>query len=283
MKGILLGSGASAGTPALWCHCAVCERARREKGKECRTRSDFLLGEETLLDFGPDIYTQCVKNDVDLTKIKRIFLTHFHEDHFNFADLADSIHDPVTVYASPKAIELILEGKLLYRWHGNPHYRDYFAHCTFTPLQPYQTYPIDGMEVTPLIAYHTGYGEGEWGYSYLIRTQEGANLLYTGDTGLYCAETWAYLRTCGFAADCVICECTYGDMETKDEGHLCFSTLQTMLTRLQTCGILHAQTLVYLNHIAHWNTLSQEEMEQLFSAWQWQVHPGYDGQTIFFG
>ena len=53
-----LGTSAGEGIPDPFCTCPICENARRVGGKELRTRSSFLLDEETIIDLGADYFAQ---------------------------------------------------------------------------------------------------------------------------------------------------------------------------------------------------------------------------------
>ena len=49
-----LGSAASESIPALWCECENCRKAARLGGRNLRRRTAYLVGDHTLVDFGPD-------------------------------------------------------------------------------------------------------------------------------------------------------------------------------------------------------------------------------------
>ena len=48
MKLLYLGTAAAEGIPAAFCSCPVCTNARRQKGRELRSRSQVLLDGELL-------------------------------------------------------------------------------------------------------------------------------------------------------------------------------------------------------------------------------------------
>ncbi|MBR4222457.1 MAG: hypothetical protein IKR81_14960 [Victivallales bacterium] len=52
----ILGSAAAEGWPAMFCSCPACQKARANGGKDLRRRTAYLLDEDTLIDYGPDIY-----------------------------------------------------------------------------------------------------------------------------------------------------------------------------------------------------------------------------------
>lgn len=83
MKLKFLGAGASEGIPAIFCHCALCERARRTG--RLFTRSQLLVDDVLLIDFPPDSYYRSIAMGVELADIRNILVTHSHSDHF-YAD-----------------------------------------------------------------------------------------------------------------------------------------------------------------------------------------------------
>ena len=84
----VLGSAAAEGWPALACECDICKYAWEHKGKDIRRRTSYLLNDDVMIDYGPDVYWQSVQFDIDLSKIGAIFFTHSHVDHCNPVDLS---------------------------------------------------------------------------------------------------------------------------------------------------------------------------------------------------
>ena len=76
---LFLGTGASAGVPAIGCRCAVCTS---ESPKNQRLRSSGLLkigGKQFLIDVGPDFRQQALRASVE--RLDGLLLTHTHYDH----------------------------------------------------------------------------------------------------------------------------------------------------------------------------------------------------------
>ena len=82
MKIRYLGTGAAEGLPAPFCTCAICENARVEGGREVRSRSQMLVGEELLIDFPPDTYYHSLAHGLRLGKVHTLLVTHDHMDHW---------------------------------------------------------------------------------------------------------------------------------------------------------------------------------------------------------
>lgn len=75
----VLGTGTSVGVPMVSCNCNVC---LSNNPKDNRTRSSILVesqGYKILIDAGPDIRSQFLKNNI--TDIDLVLLTHEHNDH----------------------------------------------------------------------------------------------------------------------------------------------------------------------------------------------------------
>lgn len=289
MQSILLGTGGGECIPALFCDCEVCRRARRLGGREIRTRTDFMIDEQSMIDFGPDVYSQCVSSGVDLLRLKNIFLTHFHDDHISLENLimrhSGKVKGefPVRIWGSPQALDAIVkEGLPFYRIHGWDGAPNYFSSYEFCPIEPYRTYEIDGMSVTPVPAAHGGYAQSELGYNYIVKNKAGKTFLYAADTGWYEKETWQFFKEWGGSFDFLVMECTYGDHEIDDyaEGHLDFKNLRYVLQRLEEYGCMKRKTPVYLTHICHLNRTFGEDIHRRFADEGWNVTAGYDGMRV---
>ena len=77
------GTGSAEGLPNPVCGCLACERARKLKGENIRSRSSFQVSKDILLDFGPDFVSQAQKNGGDLMELRHVLVTHTHYDHFS--------------------------------------------------------------------------------------------------------------------------------------------------------------------------------------------------------
>ena len=107
MKITYLGTGAAEGIPAMFCTCELCTKARHDKNKEIRTRSQCVINDDLLIDFPADTYYHFLLNDINMSKIKYIVITHSHQDHFYPEDIAlnspsfsESPQPAIQVYAN---------------------------------------------------------------------------------------------------------------------------------------------------------------------------------------
>lgn len=278
---ILLGTGGGECIPALFCDCDVCRKARALGGKLVRTRTDFMIDEENIIDFGPDVYLQCVNAGVDLLKLKNIFLTHFHEDHLSVDNLI-MIKNDVKIYANQNAIDLVKQALPIYKIQGWADAPDYFKHIEWVAIEPFKTFRTGGLTVTPVLAAHKGYAKGEMGYNYVITNKENKTFLYAADTGYYSDETFEFLKKSGVKLDHVVMECCYGTFEQPKfaGGHLDFGNLHLMLKRFKEIGVMSSETPIYLTHICHLNTLESDKITEMFKEFGFNVTAGYDGMKI---
>ena len=97
-----LGTAAAEGWPAVFCRCKYCLEAQRLGGKNIRTRSQAIVNDDLLLDLPPDTYMHKLMNHLDLSRVKYLFVTHFHMDHFYPQEL--------TVRGSVYSLEMISPG-----------------------------------------------------------------------------------------------------------------------------------------------------------------------------
>ena len=74
----ILGTAAYERVPAMFCQCAVCQQARRLKGKNMRTQAQTLIDDQLLVDFGQDNYIHYLNSGADYTKIKNILMSLFN-------------------------------------------------------------------------------------------------------------------------------------------------------------------------------------------------------------
>lgn len=84
MKITFLGTGSSAGTPVIACHCPVCTSA---DPRNHRLRASILVEEGNtalLVDTGPDLRQQMLRAGVQ--HLSAVLYTHFHADHINGID-----------------------------------------------------------------------------------------------------------------------------------------------------------------------------------------------------
>lgn len=117
MELTILGSGGAIPTPRLFCHCEVCEKARRLGEPFRRNGSSlFIHDSNTLIDCGEDIGDTLERRKINC--VENLFITHWHPDHtfglrplleahYNFreqrANKAVNVYIPKKVFEDLKA------------------------------------------------------------------------------------------------------------------------------------------------------------------------------------
>ena len=85
MQLTILGVGSSGGTPVVGCKCTTCTSTNsRNKRTRCSSIITLDTGEVILIDTGPDLRTQALREG--LTRVDAVLYTHIHADHLHGID-----------------------------------------------------------------------------------------------------------------------------------------------------------------------------------------------------
>jgi phosphoribosyl 1,2-cyclic phosphate phosphodiesterase len=85
MQLIMLGVGSSAGTPVVGCNCATCISDNpRNKRTRCSSLISLDTGENILIDTGPDLRNQSLRENIK--RVDAVLYTHTHADHLHGID-----------------------------------------------------------------------------------------------------------------------------------------------------------------------------------------------------
>ncbi|MEG0692295.1 MAG: MBL fold metallo-hydrolase [Oscillospiraceae bacterium] len=280
---IFLGTGASEAIPCCFCDCVACNDARTFKGKNIRSRCGFMIDEQNLIDFSPDIFKQCLDNNLVLSNLQNIFLTHTHDDHLDISELitinSSASNEQVNIYLSQAAAGMFTSVMEHYENTYGSYTTGYFKKIKLKVLNPYETYRIDERLVTPIQSTHRSYGKDEWGFNYLIQDKDNQTFLYATDTGFYSEKAFAFLS--GKRLNQLIIECTYGVDDTIDDsGHLSYRKMLKMLDCFKECGIIDYTTPIYVTHISHVKPLVHEALQGEFHKSNYHICVAYDGLVI---
>lgn len=264
-----LGTAAAEGWPALFCKCEACAKALRLGGKNIRTRSSCVIDDIYMVDFPPDTYMHVLSNRLDLSKIRHLFITHSHSDHFYPQDIhmrkepyAHIQTDPLVVYGNS-------EVKRYYEMADTE--EDKNGRVIFQEVYPYRSFHAGEAEVTPLLADHA---KGEDCYIYLIRLG-GKVLLYGHDTGYFPEPTWEALK--GVHIDAMLLDCTDGAGGCRNY-HMGFPAVQSVVDRLARQGCTDEKTVKVVTHFSHNGKLLHDELIALSEPQGILV--AYDGMEL---
>lgn len=256
-----LGTAAAEGMPAIFCRCALCEKARAQGGKNIRTRNQILIDGDTLIDFPMDSYMHALTYGIDLSAIENVFITHAHMDHcypqdvtMRGAPFAHNMTRPViNFYGNEKVINKFIE-----------HTRDELKPAAkesirLHTLKPYDVVETGGMKVTALPARHT---VGEDCLLYSIEKQ-GKTALIMNDTGVLDESVYDYLEKCGTRFDFVSFDCTYGSGGGQIKRHMGLLDNIAERERMKAHALVHEKTVYVITHFSHNSSLMHDELAAL--------------------
>ena len=272
MKIKYLGTAAAEGIPAPFCHCSVCEYARKMRGREIRTRTQAFVDDKILLDFGPDTYMHTLEYDLDLSAFEVCFITHSHSDHLFVHDilmrkgnhaLYDKEIPPLSIYGGTGVREsfdlkehdyITKDGRVIFK-----------NAVTYQPIH-YKNYSI-----TPLPACH----KTKDPLIYLIESGE-KSLLYAHDTDYFREDVWQYLSNRNVPLDLVSLDCTEGAKHIDYHGHMNFERDALVRERMLDLKIADEHTKFVACHFSHNGLITYRQAVE--STFDFLI--AYDGMEI---
>lgn len=266
MRVRLMGTAAAEGWPAVWCGCDACSRARAAGGKNVRTRSGALIDDDLKIDLPPDTYMQALRDGIELSKVRSLFITHTHADHYYLNELAMAFapfaHErpPLQIFGDRWAIEGILEA-----------FPNWPQPENLQVVEPYQMVDVEGTEILPLRAAHF---PGRGGLNFIVR-RGGKTLLYGMDSGWFPDDSWEAQQA--FRFDIVILDCTHGPIPAGAYHGGIDSVIATK-ERMLKDGTATDETIFVANHFSHNGGLLHEELEEQLSPHGILV--AYDGLVL---
>ena len=263
----ILGTAAAEGWPALFCGCDTCQRARAAGGPNIRSRSSVLIDGRWKIDLPPDTWHHVATQEIDLSRLGHLFITHTHSDHCDLNTL-EFVHPPFA-----------LRGETLLQVYGAPALQE-AVHRRFgqTPpgvqlhaLEPGQSVNASGLRFTAVRAQHD---PAELCLNYVIQSDT-ATVLYASDTGAYEPDVLDVLS--GWRFDWIIAECTMGTLAHDGRYHMTFHDVLRLRERL-TQGATSASVRTVITHFSHNIGLLHDELEQ--TAAPEGIVVAYDGIVL---
>ena len=274
MKIKILGTAAAEGFPAMFCECDTCMKARKLGGRNIRTRSQAVIDDTLLIDFGPDTLSHTLYNGLDLTKVTDLIITHSHRDHLYASDFENRKEGyciiknkkPLNVYATAASINEI---------------EDMYNSSTavseainWNLVVPFKTYKIGDYTVTPLKANHSIKTDP---VIYIIQ-KSGKTFLYSTDTGRYFPETVEFLKIWSGHIDATIIDCTAILLKNWRENHMGLDTNIEQIEELKSIGVMDENTKIYLHHFSHNGGAVYDDLVPIAAEYGFFV--AYDGMEI---
>ncbi len=258
----MLGSGGAFRLPYPSCHCPNCEAARRDPALRRTTTSLWVRdGASLLLDAGPDLYHQALREGVE--RVDGILITHLHRDHMLGLECLETIvrygqaGRAAQVYGPP---DLVREAAAQFGYQLDRRLME------LRTLEPNVPADILGFRVTPFaVAHHdvTTYG-------YCV-ARDGRSLVYVPDVkalpggGSLAADPLPPAMT---GADLFFVDATFDEARREGAGHI---TWQQAAALGQRSGA--GRTV--LVHISHW-----VDIGSLRRATNERLLEGHDGQRF---
>ena len=268
MKIIYWGTGAYEAIPAPFCACSICENARRQKGREIRTRHSATIDGVIQLDISPDILLQTL-NGLNVRSIRCLLVTHGHYDHFDAWRLA--IRKPPCALTDLPELTVI----------GNAHVAEQVVNMEAFPQQKiniieteyFQPVSIDESTViTPLPGNHAQ-EIGGCNLYHIVRN--GKQLLYAHDSGPFDEEVFRWLS--GKRMDAVSLDCA-GALHGASKTHMNIVSCDETLRRLHDDGSLKSEGIAVYSHFSHDGGATHAQLEMESESREWT--PAYDGMRI---
>lgn len=277
MKLLYLGTAAAEGWPGLFCSCPVCSHARREGGRNRRTRTQALLDGEILIDFPPDSYCHAVDHALDLGRIHTLLVTHSHMDHWFPTDLihrhehfGHGAEGVLSVYGNEAVERAFYDHILIDRF--KPHPIDGVVH--FHVVHGGDRFQADGWDITAVPADHD---QREECLIYVCK-KDGKTVLYGHDTGRGLSrQAWDILGRERF--DLVSLDATLGQ-KSSPRYHMGLSDVEDVLARLTEMGCVDGGTVKVINHFSHNGGMAHDQL----TAWGEErgILAAYDGMEVEF-
>lgn len=249
MKIKYLGTAAAEAVPAMFCECKVCRIARKEGGKNIRTRSQAIVDDRLLIDFGPETNYHSFRYGIDLSRIETCIITHSHRDHLYVEDIEnrrsgfshlEENAPPLTFFASEPVINIIFDFLKKRNMHKDGVVKTETVRC-------FEPFYAEGYKITALPARH----DPNAGAVFYMIEKGGKALLYAHDTGLFPSGVWEHFEKVLPHFDFVSLDCTAGSKLINYEMHLNYEKCRFIKEKMLSDGYADDKTVFCLNHFSH--------------------------------
>lgn len=276
MRLAFLGTAAAEGLPAVFCNCPACARAKERGGRDVRTRSQILIDDDTLFDFPMDTYMHMLAYKLDLSKVKRVLITHAHMDHcypqefcMRGGPFAHGMSESrVCVYGNATVRDMFLSDT------AREMREEVRSNITLVALRPYDDVNSGDMRIVALPAKHTA---GKECLVYYIH-RGGTGALLLNDTGVLDKSVYERAADMGAKANIVAMDCTYGARKHGAGRHMGLYDIVEQRELMQQAGLLAPDAQVYATHFSHNSDLDYDGL--CAAAKPHGVHIAYDGLVV---
>ena len=250
----MLGVGSSAGTPVVGCSCAACSSTDpRNKRTRCSSIITLDSGENILIDTGPDLRNQSLRENIQ--RVDAVLYTHTHADHLHGIDdlraFCQIQRKQIPLYAKADAVTHITQ-KFGYVLREPSNFWDLPVLC----IEPVDsTFTLFGVRITPIPVMH--------GKSHIFGYRIG-NIAYLTDVSEIPESSFPLLE----GLDVILLDCL---RETSHPTHINIEQSLAYISRI------NAQQS-YMIHMTH-----ELEYISLAKKLPMGVFVGFDGLKLQIG
>ena len=251
MQITMLGVGSSAGTPVVGCSCATCLSSDiRNKRTRCSSLITLDSGENILIDTGPDLRSQALREDIK--RVDAVLYTHTHADHLHGIDDLRAFcvlqRKQIPLYAKQDATAHISQ-KFGYTLREPSDFWEMPVLRIEAIEAPFELF---GVKITPIPVMH--------GRSQILGYRIG-NFAYMTDVSEIPESSFALLKD----LDVILLDCL---RETAHPTHINMEQSLGYLSRIQA----KQSYMIHMTHDLEYTTLTSKLPKNVFA--------GYDGLKL---
>ena len=247
----MLGVGSSAGTPVVGCSCATCLSSDiRNKRTRCSSLITLDSGENILIDTGPDLRSQALREDIK--RVDAVLYTHTHADHLHGID-------DLRAFCVLQRKQIPLYAKL----DAATHISQKFGYTLREPSDFWEMpvlrieaieapFELFGVKITPIPVMH--------GRSQILGYRIG-NFAYMTDVSEIPESSFALLKN----LDVILLDCL---RESAHPTHINMEQSLSYLSRIQA----KQSYMIHMTHDLEYTTLTSKLPKNVFA--------GYDGLKL---
>lgn len=276
MKIRFLGTGAAEGVPAVFCSCEVCNNIRALGKSEFRTRSQVIIDDAISIDFPPEAYYHSLEYGVNLSKLKNLFVTHSHMDHFyahdfilrgyKYANLEENV---LNIYGNAE-VEAVLNECCAREMRD-----EVKKHLDFHLLKGFSVTEFDGYKAIAIPANHKTREES---LLYYIE-RDGKGYLHLHDSYKISDKSFEFLAENGAKCQAVTFDCTFADSKSNENSrHMSIFDNMQMKAKLLSLGIIDESAKLIITHFSHNSNPLRSRLKELEE--KFGVIAAYDGMKL---
>ena len=279
MKITFLGTAAATALPLVFCGCPACAAGWARGGRALRRRSSALIGDDLLIDLGPDLMSSAFALGADVRRIRFWLQTHAHSDHFDaghlitrWSEYASRDIRPLELAASAETIRRMSDRLSLEEPGASLEKPEWLERLRIRVhrVRHGDSVALGSRTVTAVESAH----DPEGGSLLYVITEGRSSFLYATDTVRLTDRAVDLLK--GFRLDGVAIDHTYGP-GVDGGGHLNADQAAEEIARLRAEGILKPEGRAFVTHISHEGMPPHDELQAFALAHGYEA--AWDGLT----